>query len=1174
MAFTWADEAQPDQSTGQGFQWADEAPQSPAQAPAASPASSDRIGGPWGSVLDYFDLQKQAQAPEQRSFGAKALTAAGVTAQGLVPHSFEQAAQLAEYPVKMLPSSQVYENAKRVYDYAQGKPALEAATQDIPIAQRVPQYLNAPDSQGRYNAVAGGLADASMFLPILHGEAPVPNVDAAVRESMAQKPLTNVPKSVESNLGGGLEGQVGSQPTQTEPAAQSSQREPPVAQTSERGPEDISSVAVRTPEGQVFAGSTHANAINDAGDAGIKIPFQDYEKGFVTNTGRFVNRDEALSLARANGRSLDKAAFSGGGLHSGSIEPLQPEPAAATIPETPDELSSSQAQAGQRDTAPRAEPEPAAVGGAGTGEGTEGGRPAGVSTQNEYTGGRREVLGMEPRDEVVRRSDESVQDAADALFRADPNAGQKIAERLNDRPGSEVPGLDKDVEQAALRTHVANLERQHAELVEHINKTGDQSAIERLNEVREERQVAFGAAEKSGTDLARGFRQRGVEAPEQYTLPRMEAETRAVNGGKPLSPVKLKEVQRYQSRIAELEARLAAREKAISEGRVNPRGRRGVVEFLDKQAEAARQRIIERRGRLNVGFDPTALSDEIIIGASHIARGIRNFDAWSARMLKDFGDRVKPYLRELYERAIQTRNEAAKSTKTSFKPTGSTAESVGQFKKLDTYKTATIAKTEAVKAKIAAKDVSPAPSRAELVLDEQAQKLRAEYEKAKYDYQVMLEKDRLANRPRLKKIIDTAVDLERAIKLTGIKTFGKLGGAGIQRVAQNIGEEAVGKALSLAPIMRKVMQAAPTEGAPTLGSTAAYVRGIGRGIKEIPGVVKGEIMARDVREGGTPKVPSVLDIPGRLHGAVKQPFKKAQESMALHKAIDTAIRQGKDINKPGVIEEAQARAKESGLRAIFTHDNVLSNAFNSFVTALEHNKKFPTAGYGAARLMRFLLPIVRVPTNIAIETATMSTGTLTGSAKLMQVMARGMETIKPEEADMIARHYKKGLVGAGLFLTGFFNPDNFGGFYQEPGKKKEKINRAGLGFDEARIGGVTIPKWFMHSPAALQMQFGATVRKYMDTGKSAPESAMTGAQEILHGIPFVSEMTEFDSLLKSNWEGQKSRGNLLKGSIVPQGVQNIAEWTDQGKKRSPHSMYDYIASGIPGLRQQVPLSRH
>lgn len=794
---------------------------------------------------------------------------------------------------------------------------------------------------------------------------------------------------------------------------------------------------------------------------------------------------------------------------------------------------------------------------------------AGVSTKNQYTEGRRDVLGMEPAEETVPRSDQDVQDKADLLLRGNPDAGQNLVEELGNKPRPIT-----DAENAVLSRHIADLERQHSDLVEHINKTGDEGATDQLNTVRDNLQSAFDAAKGAGTELGRGLRQRQVEEAAQYTLPKMEAERRAVNGGKQLSPDQLKQVEGVFKRMQDAQSKLGVREKAISDGRVPSRPRGGVSRFLDKQAEAARQRIIERRGRLNVGFDPTALSDEIIIGASHIARGVRNFDAWSTKMLQDFGDRVKPYLRELYERAIQTRNEAAKSTKESFRPTGSTAEAVKDFQRQDQYRTATIKKTEELKSKTVEGDVSKT-SRSSIVLDPISQKFRAEYEKAKYDYNVMLEKDRLSNRPMLKKVIDKAVDAERAIKLTGIKTFGKLGSAGIMRVGQTAAEEAVGKAMSLAPVLRKVMQSAPTEGTPTLRSAGAYVKGAVQGVKEIPGVISGRIATRDIREGGTPRVPSLLDIPGRLHGAVKQPFKKAQEGMALQKALDVAKRQG-TIEKPGVIETAQKQAQESGLRAIMTNDNVLSNGWNNFVGALEGNKKFPTAGYAAAKVMRFLLPIVRVPTNIAIEAGTMSTGAISGSAKLMQVMARGMETIKPEEADMIARHLKKGAVGAGLFLYGYFNADKFGGLYQAYNtKNSDKINRNGMQSGQAKFGAMTIPDWLLsHSPAGLQMQFGATVKKYMDTGKSAPVSAMAGAQEIVHEVPFVNEMSRIDSLLKSNWEGQSARGNLVKGSVVPQGLSNVAEWMDKGQKRSPKTIEDYIKSGVPGLREQVPLSKH
>jgi hypothetical protein len=794
-------------------------------------------------------------------------------------------------------------------------------------------------------------------------------------------------------------------------------------------------------------------------------------------------------------------------------------------------------------------------------------RYAGVSTKNEYTGGRREILGMEPAPETVPRSDQAVQDAADAVLARNPESGRGLAGEL-----SQTPRPITDTENAVLSRHIAGLEKTHADLVEHINKTQDVGATEQLNKVRDDLQQAFQAARNTGTELGRGLRQRQVEEAAQYTLPKMEAERRAVNGGRPLSKEQLKQVEDVYNRMREAERKLNNAEKAVANGKI-PRARKGLVEFLDKQAEAARQRIIERRGRLNVGFDPTALADEVIVGASHIARGLRNFDAWSSQMLQEFGDRINPYLRQLYEKAMQAAKTAAKTVKTGRAPTGETADAIKEFERLHAYKARTLKETEALQQKVATGDVSPTPSRAALALDPQAQKFRAEYQKAKYDYQVMLEKDRLANRPALKKLIDTAVDLERSIKLTGIKTFGKLGSAGGARVAQTVAEETVGKAMSLVPGLRRIMQTAPTEGTPTLRSAAAYVRGGLQGLKEIPGVIRGDVPSSDVTEGGPVKISSALDIPGRLHGAVKQPFRKAQESMALQKAVAASERAGQ-LEKPGAIEQAQQLAKTSGLRAIMTNDNVLSNGWNSFVTALEHNKTFPTGGYAAARVMRFLLPIVRVPTNIALEVGNMSTGLVTATGKLAQVMARGMETLKPEEADLIARHYKKGLVGAGLFLTGYFNADKFAGFWQGQSKKADKIARGGMQPGQAKFGVMTIPDWLiMHSPAGLMMQFGATVKKYQDTHKSFTTSAMAGASEILHEVPFINEMSRIDNLLKSNWEGESARGNLVKGSVVPQGVQNVADWLDPYKRKATTPM-EHIQSGIPVWRERLPITKN
>jgi hypothetical protein len=250
-------------------------------------------------------------------------------------------------------------------------------------------------------------------------------------------------------------------------------------------------------------------------------------------------------------------------------------------------------------------------------------------------------------------------------------------------------------------------------------------------------------------------------------------------------------------------------------------------------------------------------------------------------------------------------------------------------------------------------------------------------------------------------------------------------------------------------------------------------------------------------------------------------------------------------------------------RSIFMQDNVLSDLFRHQLRMGEQSKKFPTGGPALARVAKFLFPIVRVPTNIGLEAGVHMGGLITGTGKLLGVMSRGLKNIKPEEADMIMRHYSKGAIGAGLFLTGYFNADNLGGFYsphREEGDPK---------WGEIKIGDVKIPKYLLHAPAFLVMQAGATARKLMEEGGGPTKSALSVARGLTSEIPFVNEMGIIDDLLSGEWEGRRARGNLLAGSIVPQGVKNIAQWTDPEEKRKPQTELDYVKMGIPWLREQV-----
>lgn len=67
--------------------------------------------------------------------------------------------------------------------------------------------------------------------------------------------------------------------------------------------------------------------------------------------------------------------------------------------------------------------------------------------------------------------------------------------------------------------------------------------------------------------------------------------------------------------------------------------------------EKAKQQLRKAMGRMNVGIDPEILSNGAIVAAFHVEAGARKFAEFSAKMIEDLGDKIKPYLKALYESA-------------------------------------------------------------------------------------------------------------------------------------------------------------------------------------------------------------------------------------------------------------------------------------------------------------------------------------------------------------------------------------------------------------------------------------------------------------------------------------------------------------------------------------------
>jgi len=283
---------------------------------------------------------------------------------------------------------------------------------------------------------------------------------------------------------------------------------------------------------------------------------------------------------------------------------------------------------------------------------------------------------------------------------------------------------------------------------------------------------------------------------------------------------------------------------------------------------------------------------------------------------------------------------------------------------------------------------------------------------------------------------------------------------------------------------------------------------------------------------------------GRLHGMLKAPVKRSAFELAMSKQIRGFMAEKGREPSPDELLPMQMRAYEWANRQIFMNDNAITSAWNSSLNTLEQK------GYkNLASLARFMLPIVKVPTNIAKETLQYTPlGIAKGTYDMMNVVRAGLESIKdkPEIAESILRNFNKGFIGTGLMMLGYAMPQIAGGFYE----KGEKRHEDEPDFGEMMIGGVRIPKWMLHAPFFEVIQLGSTMRRAVDHSmekhgeRDYAEGAVSGLKGVLDELPFIAEMGR----VSDAFDNQKSRnrflGDLAASAIIPAAVGYTARKSD------------------------------
>jgi hypothetical protein len=330
----------------------------------------------------------------------------------------------------------------------------------------------------------------------------------------------------------------------------------------------------------------------------------------------------------------------------------------------------------------------------------------------------------------------------------------------------------------------------------------------------------------------------------------------------------------------------------------------------------------------------------------------------------------------------------------------------------------------------------------------------------------------------------------------------------------------------------------------------------------------------DVLHGKPAAARGWLDLQFGLHDAAKANAVTAEWTRSVIKIIDSEARAGRDVTSPAALLRIEGMAYREAQAAKFRQENWAVTAYNRAVGSMRASDNPIANATGIAA--KLLLPVVRVPTNLAFEVAQHAFGLGTGSILATRAWMKGVENLKPHEAEAVMRNLKKGSIGAAALLVGYLNPTVFGGYYS--GKRDDKDVQAG----GMRLFGKEVPSWLLHNPLMEALQMGATVRRASEKlYHQTPQGDAVGIGQGLAGwveeIPFAREPVELAKAISPDpQERGRFFGSMARSFAVPQLVQWLAGQMDknprtgQPVKRKPQGVIQNVQMGLPGLRQQVP----
>lgn len=384
--------------------------------------------------------------------------------------------------------------------------------------------------------------------------------------------------------------------------------------------------------------------------------------------------------------------------------------------------------------------------------------------------------------------------------------------------------------------------------------------------------------------------------------------------------------------------------------------------------------------------------------------------------------------------------------------------------------------------------------------------------------------------------------LTRLSVLSGYSVLGKLASAAtIGSALKRIPEQAIGALYQ--KIFKGISEKAPIEGGINIKAEMKFYKEFFNPKKFVHNaweILKTGSSDLGKRLGSAEyeHVPG-LYLPTDMHQIIKDPPKRATFEASRENLLNWSERNGLDTNDDLVNNSIDNLAYKRAQYEIFQEQNWLSRKFTSWKSKME---KQGNVGATSKLVADFLIPVSTVPTNIVRRIGVTSpVGLVRGGAQIIDAYRKGIENLKPEQADKIMMQLKQGTLGTALWMVGWYGYENFGGLYSKfnPDKKRREGD---LVHDEMEVGGKMLPKPVQHALPLEIIQFAATARRIFDNYRenkkeSTPESlfnaGMGSIGALAEQIPVIETGVHLMEAAKDPYQAKKFKEDMMR-RIKPQ----------------------------------------